>query len=33
MRRIAVVVSTLLWLAASVSAEIRSIDITIYGMD
>jgi hypothetical protein len=33
MRRIAVIVCTLLLLAASASAEIRSIDITIFGMD
>ena len=33
MRRIAVIVWTLLLLAASASAEIRSIDITIFGMD
>ena len=33
MTRIAVVVCTLLLLAASASAEIRSIDITIFGMD
>jgi hypothetical protein len=33
MRRIAVIVGTLLLLAASASAEIRSIDITIFGMD
>jgi len=33
MRRIAVILGTLLLLAASASAEIRSIDITIFGMD
>jgi hypothetical protein len=33
MRRIVVMVYTLLMLAASASAEIRSIDITIFGMD
>jgi hypothetical protein len=33
MRRIAVIVCTLLLLAASAWAEIRSIDITIFGMD
>jgi hypothetical protein len=33
MKRIAVIVGTLLMLAASASAEIRSIDITIFGMD
>jgi hypothetical protein len=33
MKRMAVIVGTLLLLAASASAEIRSIDITIFGMD
>jgi hypothetical protein len=33
MKRIAGVICTLLLLAASASAEIRSIDITIFGMD
>ena len=33
MRRIAVIIGTLLLLVASASAEIRSIDITIFGMD
>jgi len=33
MRKIAVIVSSLLLLAASPSAEIRSIDITVFGMD
>jgi hypothetical protein len=33
MKRIAVIVCTLLMLAASASAEIKSIDITIFGMD
>jgi hypothetical protein len=33
MKRVAVIVGTLLLLAASASAEIRSIDITIFGMD
>jgi hypothetical protein len=33
MRKIAVTVGTLLLLAASASAEIKSIDITIFGMD
>ena len=33
MRSIAVIACTLLLLAASASAEIKSIDITIFGMD
>jgi hypothetical protein len=33
MRRITVIVCTLLLVAASASAEIRAIDITIFGMD
>jgi hypothetical protein len=33
MRRIAVIVCTLLLLASTASAEIRAIDITIFGMD
>ena len=33
MRRIAVILCTLFLLATSASAEIRSIDITIFGMD
>jgi len=33
MKSIGVIVSTLLLLAATASAEIRSIDITVFGMD
>jgi hypothetical protein len=33
MRKGTVVVSTLLLLAASAAAEVRSIDITVFGMD
>jgi hypothetical protein len=33
MRKVAVVVSTMLLLAASASAEVRSIDVTVFGMD
>jgi len=33
MKKLAVVVSSLLLLAASATAEIRSIDITVFGMD
>jgi len=32
-KKIAVIVSSLLLLAASASAEISSIDITVFGMD
>ena len=33
MRKLATVVSALLLLAASAAAEIKSIDITVFGMD
>ena len=33
MKRVAVIVAGLLLLAATASAEIRSIDITVFGMD
>jgi hypothetical protein len=33
MRKLAVVISALLLLAVTASAEIRSIDITVFGMD
>jgi hypothetical protein len=33
MRKIAFVISTLLLVAVSASAEVRSIDITVFGMD
>jgi hypothetical protein len=33
MKRFAIIVSVLFLLAASASAEIRSIDITVFGMD
>ena len=33
MRRIATIVCTLVLLAAAASAEIRSLNITIFGMD
>jgi hypothetical protein len=33
MRKLGIAVLALLLLAASVSAEVRSIDITVFGMD
>lgn len=33
MKKVAIIVTSLLLLAATASAEIRSIDITVFGMD